>query len=110
MRRTLLAALLIAGFASMAFAETWPSRPIRAVIPFGPGSAVDIVPRIVFEQMAAQLGQSIVVENRAGARRAARRREILAGQSTWDSEGGATGQGESLPNGGGGPAPRGFGR
>ena len=46
---------------------------------------------------------------RAGARRAARRREILAAQSNWDSEGGATGQGESLPNGQG-PAPRGLGR
>jgi tripartite-type tricarboxylate transporter receptor subunit TctC len=66
-RRTLLAAaVLIAGVAG-ACADTWPSRPIRAVIPFGPGSAVDIVPRIVFEQMASQLGQSIVVENRAGA-------------------------------------------
>ena len=67
MRRIFLAAaVLMAGLAA-ASADTWPSRPIRAVIPFGPGSAVDIVPRIVFEQMASQLGQSIVVENRAGA-------------------------------------------
>ncbi|WP_084246563.1 Bug family tripartite tricarboxylate transporter substrate binding protein [Rhodoplanes sp. Z2-YC6860] len=52
---------------AQAFAESWPTRPIRAIIPFGPGSAVDVVPRIVFEQMARQLGQPIVVENRAGA-------------------------------------------
>ena len=65
--RTLLAAALIACLATAAAADTWPSRPIRVVIPFGPGSAVDIVPRIVFEQMSAQLGQPIVVENRAGA-------------------------------------------
>ena len=61
---------------------------------------------------AAAPDTPLTVKNilRAGARRAARRREILAGQSTWDSEGGATGQGESLPNGGEGPAPRDFGR
>ena len=68
MRRTLLASLaVLAAMATAASAETWPSRPIHAIIPFGPGSAVDVVPRIVFEQMASQLGQSIVVENRAGA-------------------------------------------
>ena len=68
MRRILLAATaLVAGFIASASAQTWPSKPIHAVIPFGPGSAVDVVPRIVFEQMSAQLGQSIVVENRAGA-------------------------------------------
>lgn len=68
MRRTLLfASALIACFAASASAETWPSRPIHAIIPFGPGSAVDVVPRIVFEQLSAQLGQTIVVENRAGA-------------------------------------------
>ena len=68
MRRTLsIATALVAAFIASASAETWPSKPIHAIIPFGPGSAVDIVPRIVFEQMASQLGQSIVVENKAGA-------------------------------------------
>ena len=37
------------------------------VVPFGPGSASDVLPRIVFEPLQAQLGQSIVIENRAGA-------------------------------------------
>jgi tripartite-type tricarboxylate transporter receptor subunit TctC len=50
-----------------AHAETWPSRPIRANIPFGAGSAADVVPRVVFDRMAAELGQPIVIENRAGA-------------------------------------------
>lgn len=59
--------LLLGLSAASALAQSWPSHPIRAVIPFGPGSAVDVVPRIVFEQMSAQLGQSIVVENRGGA-------------------------------------------
>jgi tripartite-type tricarboxylate transporter receptor subunit TctC len=66
-RALLLASVLGATIAHQAAADTWPTKPIHAIIPFGPGSAVDIVPRIVFEQIAAQLGQSIVVENRAGA-------------------------------------------
>jgi tripartite-type tricarboxylate transporter receptor subunit TctC len=48
-------------------AEDWPSRPIRAIIPLSAGSAADVVPRIVFEQLSTQLGQSIVVENKPGA-------------------------------------------
>jgi tripartite-type tricarboxylate transporter receptor subunit TctC len=67
-RRSFVFALALSAFVSaQAAADTWPSRPIRAIIPFGPGSAVDVVPRIVFEQMSQQLGQSIVVENRGGA-------------------------------------------
>jgi tripartite-type tricarboxylate transporter receptor subunit TctC len=50
-----------------AHAENWPSRPIKATIPFGAGSATDIVPRLVFDRLAAELGQPIVIENRAGA-------------------------------------------
>jgi tripartite-type tricarboxylate transporter receptor subunit TctC len=50
-----------------AHAEIWPARPIKAVIPFGAGSATDVVPRLVFERLGAELGQPIVVENRAGA-------------------------------------------
>ncbi len=67
MRRLLLATAVLLAALTATKAETWPTRPIRAIIPFGPGSAVDVVPRIVFEQMARQLGQPIVVENRAGA-------------------------------------------
>ena len=59
--------IALVGLCSAAAAENWPTRPIRAIIPFGPGSAVDVVPRIVFEQLSTQLGQSIVVENRGGA-------------------------------------------
>jgi tripartite-type tricarboxylate transporter receptor subunit TctC len=51
----------------MAQAETWPSRVIKVVIPFGAGSAADVVPRLVFDRLAAELGQPIVIENRAGA-------------------------------------------
>jgi tripartite-type tricarboxylate transporter receptor subunit TctC len=54
-------------FTVSAQAETWPSRLIKAIIPFGAGSAADVVPRVVFDRLAAELGQAIVVENRPGA-------------------------------------------
>jgi tripartite-type tricarboxylate transporter receptor subunit TctC len=56
------------GLATMdARAQTWPTKPLRAIVPVGAGSTTDIIPRVVFEQLSAQLGQSIVVENRTGA-------------------------------------------
>ena len=54
-------------FATAASAENWPSRLIKATIPFGAGSAADVVPRLVFERLSAELGQPIVIENRVGA-------------------------------------------
>lgn len=59
--------LSVLSAAVTAHAETWPSRLIRATIPFGAGSATDVVPRLVFDHLAAELGQPIVVENRPGA-------------------------------------------
>src|SRR5215470_4856826 len=53
--------------ATAAQADTWPSRVIRATIPFGAGSAADVVPRLVFERLSVELGQPIVIENRVGA-------------------------------------------
>ena len=64
--RVLLAAVSVF-LATAAQAETWPSRLIKATIPFGAGSAADVVPRLVFDRLSAVLGQPIVVENRAGA-------------------------------------------
>jgi tripartite-type tricarboxylate transporter receptor subunit TctC len=64
--RVLLAAVSVF-LATAAQAETWPSRLIKATIPFGAGSATDVVPRLVFDRLSAVLGQPIVVENRAGA-------------------------------------------
>jgi tripartite-type tricarboxylate transporter receptor subunit TctC len=64
---------LLAGSAALpalggsASAQAWPTRPIRAIVAGGAGSAVDVVPRVVFEQLSKQLGQPIVVDNRAGA-------------------------------------------
>src|SRR6266478_6435770 len=60
----ILSSLLLAVAAR---AENWPSRLIKATIPFGAGSAADVVPRLVFDRLAAELGQPIVIENRVGA-------------------------------------------
>src|SRR5438876_715156 len=68
MPRVLLVSLVVLLFCrGDALAQTWPSKPIRAIIPFAAGSATDVVPRVVFEPLSAQLGQVIVVENRGGA-------------------------------------------
>src|ERR1700704_2764506 len=48
-------------------AQAWPTHDIRAVIPLAPGNAQDVVGRIVLDQPSRQIGQPIVVENRAGA-------------------------------------------
>src|ERR1700730_13962873 len=58
-----LAALAINGGSQ---ADEWPSRPVRAIIPLSAGSAADIIPRVVFQQLSVQLGQPIIVENRPG--------------------------------------------
>ena len=64
---TFLTATAIAIAPHAAIAQTWPSKPIRAVIPFAAGSLTDVLPRVVFDQVGKQLGQTIVVENRTGA-------------------------------------------
>ncbi len=51
----------------IAWAQAWPAKPIRAIVAGGAGSVVDVVPRVVLEQLSKQLGQPIVVENRTGA-------------------------------------------
>lgn len=55
------------GLASAAMAETYPDKPIRAFIPFGAGSATDVIHRALFDAVGAELGQTIIVENRGGA-------------------------------------------
>lgn len=50
-----------------AAAQEWPTKPVRAIIAFTPGSATDIAGRIVAEKLAKELGQPVVAENRVGA-------------------------------------------
>ena len=50
-----------------AWAQAWPNRAIRVIVPFSAGSTIDVVSRVVFEPLSQQLGQSLVMENRVGA-------------------------------------------
>jgi tripartite-type tricarboxylate transporter receptor subunit TctC len=62
---TVVTILAVAG-AAPGMAQTWPAQPIKVVVGFGPGSAADILARLVAKQMEADLGQPIVIENRPG--------------------------------------------
>ena len=66
-RRALLALPAAALLPAAAQAQSWPTGPVRAIVPFAPGSATDTVGRLLGEGMRATLGQPVVVENRAGA-------------------------------------------
>ena len=66
LRHTVLALTLLA-LASPALAQTYPSRPIRIVVPLPPGSNGDVMPRILGQHLSAKLGQPVVIENRSGA-------------------------------------------
>jgi tripartite-type tricarboxylate transporter receptor subunit TctC len=65
-RSTLLAAALLA-VTGQAWAQAWPNKPIRAVVPFAAGSATDQIGRAFAEKMQATLGQPVVVDNKPGA-------------------------------------------
>src|SRR5215471_12699778 len=62
----LCGAALLAGTVD-ATAQDWPQRPIRVIVPFGPGGGADIIGRIIAQAMQERLGQPVVVENRPGA-------------------------------------------
>ena len=61
---TLAALLLVAG---NALGQSFPNRPVRAIVPFAPGGGADVVIRVLAPKMSEFLGQPVVVENRAGA-------------------------------------------
>src|SRR5438105_6191336 len=67
MKRLTLLILLALAATTVAAQDKYPAKPIKVVVPFGPGSATDIVMRIVGEQMRPILGQPVVIENKPGA-------------------------------------------
>lgn len=70
-RRALLAtaagAALLCALPSGAFAQAWPTKPITIIVPFSAGGTTDILARIVGQALGTELGQTVVIENRAGA-------------------------------------------
>src|SRR4051794_38896290 len=69
-KRTFLTALAGAGVtlaASPTFAQSYPDRPIRLIVPFPPGGPMDVMARMVGHELSAALKQPVIAENRAGA-------------------------------------------
>ena len=66
-RLAALVLLTLCTLATGAAAETWPSQPLHLIVPFPPGGVTDVMARTVAARLSEELGQSVVVDNRAGA-------------------------------------------
>ncbi len=62
-----LLALLLLAMCSLVYAQPYPNRPIRIIVPFPPGNTMDIMSRLIGPKMAERMGQQVIVENRPGA-------------------------------------------
>ena len=65
--RFIMATALVMSLAPQTFAEDYPNRPVRLIIPFPPGGSNDVVGRLVAQQLSTMLGQQVYVDNRSGA-------------------------------------------
>lgn len=62
-----LAALAALAAPTTSLAQAWPSKPVKIVVPYGPGSSPDVLVRLIGEKLTQRLGQPVLVENRPGA-------------------------------------------
>jgi tripartite-type tricarboxylate transporter receptor subunit TctC len=62
-----LLAMFALAVASLSWAQSYPTRPVRVVIPFPPGGNVDVFGRVLWPQVEKELGQTVVIDNRGGA-------------------------------------------
>lgn len=80
-RRALCAGLIAGAIATPSLAAPgldWPTRPLRVIIPFAPGGATDVAARIVGQELAKELGQPVVIENRPGGNNLIAARALLS--------------------------------
>ena len=64
--KNLFLSLVIAGATQLAFAQEYPGKPIRVIVPFSAGSAMDILGRILTPKLHEAMGQPVIADNRAG--------------------------------------------
>ncbi|MGY4829162.1 tripartite tricarboxylate transporter substrate binding protein [Sphaerotilaceae bacterium SBD11-9] len=66
-RRSLITSLALTALCTTSWAQTYPERPVKLVVPYAPGGSADIVARLITDEWGKALGKSVFIENKAGA-------------------------------------------
>lgn len=83
LKSMMVAAMVALSLAGSALAETYPSRPIRVIVPHTAGSPTDIIARLLAKSLSPRLGQSIVIINRPGGGTVLGTREVICRKTRW---------------------------